>query len=59
MTDKEFAEVLRRWWSFNDMQRHTHSWHSREDFIERELPKLLDRVRHDLPPIEQLKEGSQ
>lgn len=36
-----FAETLREWWSFDDGQRHTHSWHSREDFIENELPKLL------------------
>ena len=47
MTDREderlhrFANELRKWWSFNDQQRHTHSWHDRENFIERELPKLL------------------
>lgn len=37
----QFAEVLREWWSFDDRQQHTHSWHSREDFISDELPKLL------------------
>lgn len=52
MTDKEFAEELRKWWSFDDGQIHTHSWHSREDFIERKLPGLLDRVRFDLPRID-------
>lgn len=43
MTDEvqEFANELRKWWSFDDHQQHTHSWHSREDFIERVLPKLL------------------
>lgn len=40
-----FAEVLREWWSFSDQQQHTHSWHTREDFIERELPKLLKSHR--------------
>lgn len=38
---RHFAEVLRKWWSFDDNQQHTHSWHSREDFIKRELPKFL------------------
>jgi hypothetical protein len=51
MTDTEFIEELRKWWSFDDRQQHTHSWHSREDFIEKKLPKLLDQVRFDLPPI--------
>jgi hypothetical protein len=36
-----FAAELRKWWSFDDRQMHTHSWHSREDFIERKLPELL------------------
>ena len=36
-----FAAELRKWWSFDSGQHHTHSWHSREDFIDRELPKLL------------------
>lgn len=47
MTDEEFAEELRKWWSFGDMQQHTHSWHSREDFIEKKLPELLSRIRRD------------
>ncbi len=38
-----FAEALRKWWSFDDHQQHTHSWHTREDFIEKMLPKLLSR----------------
>jgi len=37
----QFAEVLREWWAFDDRQQHTHSWHTREDFIRDELPKLL------------------
>lgn len=36
-----FAVELRKWWSFDDGQMHTHSWHSREDFIEKKLPELL------------------
>jgi hypothetical protein len=46
MTDKDFAEELRKWWSFSDSQVHTHSWHSREDFIEKKLPSLLNKIRH-------------
>jgi hypothetical protein len=37
----QFAEILREHWSFDARQQHTHSWHSREDFIQDELPKLL------------------
>lgn len=47
MTDAEFADVLRQWWRFDDCQQHTHSWHDREDFIEKRLPGLLHRVRND------------
>lgn len=47
MTDKQFAEVLRKWWSFDEGQQHTHSWHDRENFIERELPRLLAKVARD------------
>jgi hypothetical protein len=36
-----FAAELRKWWSFDDRQHHTHSWHSREDFIATKLPELL------------------
>jgi hypothetical protein len=36
-----FAIELRKWWSFDDYQHHTHSWHSREDFIEKKLPSML------------------
>lgn len=42
--EKRFAAELRKWWSFDDGQMHTHSWHSREDFIERKLPELLSSV---------------
>lgn len=35
------AAELRCWWSFDERQQHTHSWHTREDFIERRLPELL------------------
>lgn len=38
---QEAREKLRRWWSFSDNQNHTHSWHTREDFIEKELPMLI------------------
>lgn len=45
MTDEQatraFAEELRKWWRFDDRQQHTHSWHDREDFIEKKLPELL------------------
>ncbi len=44
ITVAEFADELRKWWSFDDGQRHTHSWHSREDFIEEKLPELLRRA---------------
>lgn len=47
MTHEEFADELRKWWSFDDRQQHTHSWHSREDFIEKALPKLLARYSQD------------
>jgi hypothetical protein len=40
-----FAAILRKWWSFDDRQLHTHSWHSREDFIEQKLPGLIDEIR--------------
>lgn len=39
----EFAAELRRWWRFDNYQIHTHSWHDRENFIERRLPELLSR----------------
>lgn len=35
-----FRKEIREWWSFNSAQRHTHSWHTREDFIKR-LPEIL------------------
>ena len=41
---KAFAAELRKWWSFSDRQIHTHSWHDREDFIEKKLPELLATV---------------
>ncbi|MBN9601856.1 MAG: hypothetical protein J0G33_02885 [Afipia felis] len=37
----KFAESLRRYWSFDDRQRHTHTWHNREDFIAEVLPNLI------------------
>lgn len=42
MTTEEFAAALRTYWSFDERQQHTNSWHSREDFIEKVLPDLLD-----------------
>jgi hypothetical protein len=41
----DFAEELRKWWSFDDRQQHTHSWHDRENFIEKKLPELLKAER--------------
>jgi hypothetical protein len=38
---RDFADELRKWWSFDAGQRHTHSWHGREDFIAKKLPELL------------------
>lgn len=46
-----FAEELRKWWSFDDGQIHTHSWHSREDFIKIKLPELLSGAK----PVDQWK----
>lgn len=49
MSYEEFAEELRKWWSFDDRQQYTHSWHSREDFIEHRLPKMLhDFAEHQI-----------
>ena len=39
-----FAIELRKWWSFDDRQFHTHSWHSREDFIKDRLPAMLASI---------------
>ena len=47
MSNKSFADELRKWWSFDDGQQHTHSWHTREDFIEKKLADLLDAERRD------------
>lgn len=44
---KAFADELRKWWSFDDGQMHTHSWHDRENFIERKLPSLLAEATAD------------
>ena len=38
---RDFAAELRQWWTFDNQQQHTHSWHSREDFIQKRLPALL------------------
>jgi hypothetical protein len=35
-----FVARLRSYWSFDEAQQHTHSWHDRENFIER-LPEML------------------
>ena len=45
MTDKEFVETLRRYWSFDDRQQHNHTWHSREDFITDILPGMLQEIK--------------
>lgn len=39
-----FANELRKWWSFDDGQMHTHSWHDRENFIKRRLPEMVAGV---------------
>jgi len=46
-----FAAELRKWWSFDDRQFHTHTWHTREDFIRDELPKLLAAQRFETTEI--------
>lgn len=43
-----FAAELRKWWSFDNYQHHTHSWHTREDFIDKRLPELLEQVRSEM-----------
>jgi hypothetical protein len=42
---RDFAEVLRCYWSFDNGQQHTHSWHDREDFIRGRLPAMLAAIR--------------
>lgn len=40
----EMRRSIRAWWSFGDGQNHTHSWHTREDFIsmwDREIDKVI------------------
>jgi hypothetical protein len=44
---KAFTDELRQWWSFDDHQQHTHSWHTREDFISKKLPELLTALYHE------------
>lgn len=39
-----FATELRKWWSFDNGQNHTHSYHSREDFIRDKLPELIREI---------------
>lgn len=39
---KPIADALRLHWSFDRNQLHSHSWHDREDFIEKTLPGLID-----------------
>lgn len=45
---QQFADELRKWWSFDDRQCHTHNWHSREDFIADRLPALLAGSAHEI-----------
>ncbi len=47
---RRFARELREWWSFNDQQIHTHTWHTREDFIEKMLPKLVAEAMNSREP---------
>lgn len=54
---KGFAAILRKWWSFDDRQLHTHSWHSREDFIEQKLPTLIDEIRRTAVALPEPTEG--
>src|SRR5713226_816460 len=46
-----FADELRKWWAFDDRQIHTHSWHTREDFIEGKLPELLADMTKELAEL--------
>jgi hypothetical protein len=42
VTDKEFADELHKWWSFDDRQFHTDCWHSLQRWIKNHsqiLPK--------------------
>lgn len=49
---REATDLLRQHWSFSGSQQHTHSYHDREDFIERELPKLLGVQAGDDTPVD-------
>ena len=51
------ADELRKWWSFDNHQNHTHSWHCREDFIQKELPRLTTQHADEVAELrEQLAE---
>ena len=41
---RNLVAAIRKWWSFDSNQQHTHSWHDREDFILNALPDLVDAV---------------
>lgn len=35
-------DLIRKYWRFDDNQHHTHSWHDREDFIDKVLRPYLE-----------------
>ena len=41
---KQFRERLLKFWTFDENQRHTHSWHTRTDFAFKELPILIETI---------------
>lgn len=49
---KLFATELRKWWSFDNAQQHTHSWHTREDFIANQLPALVAYLLPERPDVD-------
>jgi len=60
MSYASFAEELRKWWSFNSMQVHTHTWHDRENFIEEKMRELIDAETKPLhAEIERLRKDAQ
>jgi hypothetical protein len=38
----ELLTELDQWWSFDNAQQHTHSWHDKQDFLERWRAKAAE-----------------
>jgi hypothetical protein len=46
MIQEDIIKIIDSYWGFDESQRHTHTWHDKQDCIERikeELPKLLEK----------------